>query len=119
MITSNWANQAETLLNKNIDAYFALPAPRTDYQKSVALANFDSIWNFLVSQCRQVPGGAGQLAAGLRALLHADQGQIDEPRLRRDESLDLRAHRARIEVVNDEEPGRIVDQPLMGLAIGG
>lgn len=60
VITSNWANSAEKLLNQNIDAYFALPAPRTDYQKSVALANFDSVWNYLVSQCSVVPGAPGQ-----------------------------------------------------------
>ena len=49
--------------------------------------------------------------------LHADQGQIDEPGLRRDEAFDLRTHRAGIEIVNDIESGRIV-QPLVRLAIG-
>ena len=51
IVTSNWANQAEDLLKKNIQAYFSIPAPRTQSQQSVALANFDSIWNYLVSQC--------------------------------------------------------------------
>jgi hypothetical protein len=40
--------------------------------------------------------------------LHADEAQIDEPGLRRDEALDLRTHRAGLEIVNDIEPGRIV-----------
>ena len=53
------------------------------------------------------------------ALLHAHQRQIDEPRLRRNKTLDLRAHRAGIEIVDDVEPGGIVDEPLMRLAIGG
>jgi hypothetical protein len=44
-------------------------------------------------------------------------GQIDELGLRRDEALDLRTHRAGIEVVNDIEPGRIV-QPLDRLTVG-
>lgn len=51
VVTSNWANQAEDLLEKNIQAYFSAAAPRTDAQKAVALANFDSVWNYLVSQC--------------------------------------------------------------------
>lgn len=58
IVTSNWANQAEDLLKKNIQAYFSQPAPRTDAQKAVALANFDSIWNYLVSQCSNAQLGA-------------------------------------------------------------
>jgi hypothetical protein len=61
VITSNWANQAETLLVQNIAAYFALPAPRTAEQKAQALANFDQIWNYLAQQCGQpATGNAGQ-----------------------------------------------------------
>jgi hypothetical protein len=52
-------------------------------------------------------------------LLHAHQRQIDEPGLRRNKTLDLRAHRAGIEIVDDVEPGGIVDEPLMRLAVGG
>src|SRR6266849_1946072 len=51
-------------------------------------------------------------------LLHAHQRQVDEPRLRRDKALHLRAHRARVEIVDNVEPGRIVDQTLVRLAIG-
>lgn len=60
VITSTWADQAEGLLKQNIQAYFSNPAPRTNAQKAVALANFDSIWNYLVAQCRSVPGAPGQ-----------------------------------------------------------
>src|SRR4029077_3166423 len=52
-------------------------------------------------------------------LLQADQSKIDEPGLRRDEPFDLRAHRAGIEIVDDKEPRRVVDEALMRLAIGG
>jgi hypothetical protein len=51
IITSNWANQAEALLQQNITAYFNLPAPRTASQQSAALANFQQIWNYLVQEC--------------------------------------------------------------------
>jgi len=51
IIASNWANNAATLLEQNITAYFALPAPRTAEQKAQALANFDNVWNYLQQQC--------------------------------------------------------------------
>src|SRR6267378_2366396 len=51
-------------------------------------------------------------------LLYTDQGQIDEPRLWRDESPDLRTHRARVQIVDNIKPGRVVDETFMGLAIG-
>lgn len=51
IISSNWANQAETLLTQNARAYFALPAPRSAEQKAQALANFDNVWNYLSQQC--------------------------------------------------------------------
>jgi len=49
--TSQWANEAEPALAKNLDGYFSLPTPRTQTQKALALANFDSIWGQLVSMC--------------------------------------------------------------------
>src|ERR1700736_6887327 len=52
-------------------------------------------------------------------LLCADQGQIDKPRLRRNKTLHLRAHRARIEIMDNIKPGRIVDEAFMCLAVGG
>ena len=61
IVTSNWANQAADLLEKNIQAYFAEPAPRTAEQKAQALANFDQIWNYLSQQCGNPQlGTAGQ-----------------------------------------------------------
>src|SRR5215468_8429779 len=44
VITSNWANQAEALLKRNLAAYLALPAPRAESAQQAYLANFDAIW---------------------------------------------------------------------------
>ncbi len=55
VVTSSWANQAAAALQQVKDAYFALPAPRTDAQKAVALANGQDIWRALEQQCSQ-PG---------------------------------------------------------------
>lgn len=61
IVTSNWANQAETLLLQNAQAYFALPAPRSAEAKAQALANFDQIWTYLSQQCgNPALGSAGQ-----------------------------------------------------------
>ena len=61
VVTSNWANQAERLLQQNIAAYFALPAPRSSSAKAISLANFDNIWNYLKQQCSNPSlGTAGQ-----------------------------------------------------------
>ena len=49
--TSQWANQAETLLGQNIATYFAIPAPRSMSQQNAALANFDAVWARLVQMC--------------------------------------------------------------------
>ena len=59
--TSQWANQAEALLQKNITAYFAQPAPRSASQQAAALANFDAIWARLVALCSDPStGNAGK-----------------------------------------------------------
>lgn len=61
IITSQWANQAEPYLQKNIAAYFQIAPPRPRSVQQVAVANFDAIWNTLVQQCSQPGlGGAGQ-----------------------------------------------------------
>jgi hypothetical protein len=61
IVTSQWANQAEGYLQKNIDAYFAVPIPRPRSVQQVAMANFQAIWNTLVQQCNQPGlGAAGQ-----------------------------------------------------------
>lgn len=60
IVTSNWANQAEQLLQQNIAAYFALPEPRSQSAKNIGLANFDNVWNYLSQQCgQQALGTAG------------------------------------------------------------
>ena len=58
--TSDWANQAEPLLQQNITAYFAIAAPRSQSQQNAALANFTAIWTALVNQCSNpATGNAG------------------------------------------------------------
>jgi hypothetical protein len=59
--TSQWANQAEPLLKQNAQAYFALPAPRSQSAQAAALTNFDQIWATLEQQCSQPgTGNAGK-----------------------------------------------------------
>lgn len=59
--TSQWANQAEQLLEQNINAYFAIPAPRPQSVQQSALTNFNNVWNRLVQLCSQPGlGGAGR-----------------------------------------------------------
>lgn len=57
IVTSNWANQAEQLLQQNIQSYFGLPTPRSQTAQKVALANFDNVWNYLVQECGQAQLG--------------------------------------------------------------
>lgn len=49
--TSQWANQAADALQKNLDAYRALPVPRSRANQTLALQTFDQIWSKLVSMC--------------------------------------------------------------------
>jgi len=49
--TSSWANQAEGALRQNIEAYFALPVPRSRSNQKLALQTFDQIWAGLMSRC--------------------------------------------------------------------
>ena len=59
--TSSWANQAEPLLQQNIEAYFQLSTPRPQSLQQAAMNNFMSIWNRLVQLCSQPGlGTAGQ-----------------------------------------------------------
>lgn len=61
VVTSQWANQAEPLLEQNVLAYFATPAPRTRSQQNAALNNFDVVWAALEQRCSQPGlGPAGQ-----------------------------------------------------------
>ena len=59
--TSQWANQAEGYLEKNISQYFAIQPPRPQSVQQIAMANFQAIWNQLVQLCSQPGlGTAGQ-----------------------------------------------------------
>lgn len=49
--TSQWANQAADALQKNLDAYNALPIPRSRSNQALALQTFDTIWAKLVQMC--------------------------------------------------------------------
>ena len=68
--TSDWANQAENLLKQNIQAYFALPTPRSASDQAAALSNFDTIWNGLQSRC----GQSGTGTAGIRCISDREAG---------------------------------------------
>lgn len=68
--TSAWANQAAAALQKVMDEYFALPAPRTEAQKAVAVAAFQGIWAQLVQACSQ-PGTGN---AGVRCISDRQAG---------------------------------------------
>lgn len=61
VLSSQYANQASALLDKNIGAYFGVSPPRPLAVQEVALANFDTIWNDLEQQCSNPQlGSAGQ-----------------------------------------------------------
>ena len=49
--------------------------------------------------------------------MHADEGEVEEPGLRRDEALDPLGHGSRVEVMDDVEHGRVVHQTLVGSAV--
>jgi hypothetical protein len=68
--TSSWANQAAAALQKVMDAYFALPAPRTQAQQAVAIANFQAIW----AQLQQACGQPGTGNAGVRCISDRQAG---------------------------------------------
>ena len=58
--TSNDANQMEQLLQQNLSTYTSLPvAQRTASVQASALANFNTSFNTLVSQCQQIGGQGG------------------------------------------------------------
>jgi hypothetical protein len=59
--TSQWANQAEPILQQNILEYFQLPTPRAASAQAYCLSVFDQTWQGLVSRCSQPGlGSAGQ-----------------------------------------------------------
>lgn len=54
IVSTQFANQANAALQQNIEAYFAIPAPRPKSVQTQALQNFDSFWAWL-----QAPGQCG------------------------------------------------------------
>jgi hypothetical protein len=68
--TSQWANQAEPVLSKNVLAYFSNPAPRSQSQQQAALNIFDTTWARLQQLCGQ-PGTGN---AGVRCISDRQSG---------------------------------------------
>lgn len=64
--TSNYANEAQSILDQNLKAYFAIPAPRAASVQAAFLANFDAVWNHFEAQCAAVGGAAGNACMGDR-----------------------------------------------------
>jgi len=61
VVTSEWANQAEDTIKQAVQAYFALPAPRTQAAQNAVLGVIDAAWQGLVQRCSQAGlGTAGQ-----------------------------------------------------------
>ena len=77
LLTTEYANQANALLQQNIATYFCPPdgdcsdfvldTPRSQTAQAAAMANFNTIWNELVSECSQVSGSVGQQCISERA----------------------------------------------------
>jgi hypothetical protein len=70
IVTSAWADQAAAVLTKNLDAYFATPAPRPRSAQVVCLANFDAVWQRLTEQCSDPSTGD----AGRRCISDRQRG---------------------------------------------
>ena len=51
VLSTTYANKAESILRQNHDTYLSLPAPRTYTQQQAALTIFDGIWLDLTQQC--------------------------------------------------------------------
>lgn len=70
ILTSQWANQAADALKQNLDAYMAMPTPRSQSAQTLALQNFDQIWAQLVKMCSDPQWGD----AGKRCISDRQQG---------------------------------------------
>lgn len=67
IVTSNWANDAETKLRQLAKAYFAIKAPRPQSVQQAAMQGFQDVWNYLYTQCSNPQlGTAGQNCTGDR-----------------------------------------------------
>ena len=66
VLSTQYANQAEALLQQNIETYFAQPAPRAQSAQQAALANFATLWQDYQQQASAL-GSIGQQAISERA----------------------------------------------------
>jgi hypothetical protein len=51
VLSTKYANAAESTFRQNCDTYFAQTSPRTVSQQTAALTIFDAIWKDLTQQC--------------------------------------------------------------------
>jgi hypothetical protein len=67
VLSTQYANQAEALLQQNIAAYFAIPAPRPLSARTAALANYQTLWSDFEQQCNNPAlGSQGKTAISER-----------------------------------------------------
>jgi len=82
IVTSQWANEAAAVMEQNLHAYFALPAPRPRSAQIVVLATFDDLWARLVQQCGDPStGDAGKACISDRQAGACKWRQNQEPTL--------------------------------------
>jgi hypothetical protein len=67
VLSTQYANQAEALLQQNIETYFAIPAPRPLSARTAALANCQTLWSDFKQQCNNPAlGSQGKTAISER-----------------------------------------------------
>ena len=78
---TDYANQSATLMQQNMAAYLAIPAPRPKSAQTQALAVFDALWAKLVQLCSDPALGN----AGKRCISERQPGGIyDDAKFNRD-----------------------------------
>jgi hypothetical protein len=66
-------NKAEPLLQQNLAAYLAIPAPRTQSMQAAGINNFTTVWNAVIQACSE----AGLGTAGQNCISDRQQGACD------------------------------------------
>jgi hypothetical protein len=78
---TDYANQSATLMQQNMAAYLAIPAPRPKSAQTQALAVFDALWQKLVQLCSDPAlGNAGKRCISERQ----PGGKYDDAKFNRD-----------------------------------
>jgi hypothetical protein len=72
IVASEYANQAETLLQRNLNTYLSIPVPRYQSQQTAALNIFDQVWAGLISP--QACGNPALGDAGKRCISDRQRG---------------------------------------------